>query len=73
MGIEIILGIAVGFMILGPRRMHSMLGTLGQAKAHFDRAKRELTAQIETEVNRASITAKSPGPLPILPAETPGI
>ena len=53
MGMEIILGIAVGFMILGPHCMHSMLGTLGHAKAEFDRAKQELRGQIEAEVNQA--------------------
>jgi len=72
MGFEIIVGIALGFIILGPRRMHSMLGTLGQAKAHFDRAKRDLTAQIEAEVNKPQREINAP-PTPAvssLPAET---
>jgi hypothetical protein len=49
MGVEILLGLALGFMILGPQRMHSMLGELGKAKAYFDKAKREISSQITAE------------------------
>lgn len=51
MGIELLLGIGLGFVVLGPRRMHSMLGILGQAKARFDKASGEIKAQLRAELD----------------------
>jgi Sec-independent protein translocase protein TatA len=41
----------LGLVVLGPKRLHSMLGHVARAKAEFDRAgrgiKSQLTAQLE--------------------------
>jgi Sec-independent protein translocase protein TatA len=41
----------LGLVVLGPKRLHSMLGHVARAKAEFDRASRgiksQLTAQLE--------------------------
>jgi Sec-independent protein translocase protein TatA len=50
MGTELLVGVVLGFVVLGPRRMHSMLGNLGRAKAHFDKATRELKSQLTAEL-----------------------
>ncbi len=52
MGTELLLGIALGFMILGPKRMHAMLGPLGKAKAELEKASRSLKRQLSTEIER---------------------
>jgi Sec-independent protein translocase protein TatA len=49
MGAELLIGVVLGFVILGPRRMHGMLGTLGRAKAQFDKVSRELKSQFNAE------------------------
>ncbi len=53
MGTELLLGIALGFMILGPKRMHAMLGPLGKAKAELDKASRSLKRQLSTQLEGA--------------------
>jgi Sec-independent protein translocase protein TatA len=40
MGAELLIGLALAFVVLGPRRMRSMLGQVGRAKAQFDKASR---------------------------------
>ena len=45
-GSEILLLVGAGFVVLGPRRMQTMLGQLGRAKAQFDRAKDSLMSEI---------------------------
>jgi len=37
MGTELLIGLAFAFIVLGPERMHSMLGHLARAKAQFDK------------------------------------
>jgi Sec-independent protein translocase protein TatA len=53
-GIELLIGVVLGFVVLGPRRMHSMLGPLGRAKAQFERASRELRFQMSTQLDRST-------------------
>ncbi len=67
MGLELLVGLVAGFMILGPRRMHAMMGTLGQAKADFDKVKQELSAQLSGEVNAPPKVARL-APVASLPA-----
>ena len=51
-GTELMLVLLLGFLILGPRQMHAMLGRVARAKAELDQATRsfksKLTAQLET-------------------------
>ena len=46
MGTELLIGVVLGFVVLGPRRMYAMLGPLRKAKAQFDKASRELKSQL---------------------------
>jgi Sec-independent protein translocase protein TatA len=50
MGTEILIGVVLGFVILGPRRMHAMLRDLGRAKAQFDKASRDLRSQLAAQL-----------------------
>ena len=45
MGIEILIGLALAFVVLGPQRLHLMLGNLGRAKAHLEKASQETREQ----------------------------
>ena len=49
MGAEILIGLAVAFVVLGPERMHSMLGHLGRAKAQFEKATQETRNQLSSQ------------------------
>jgi Sec-independent protein translocase protein TatA len=37
---------ALGFVVLGPKRMHAMLGHVERAKAEFDKASRGIKSQL---------------------------
>ena len=65
MGTELLLGVALGFVILGPRRMHTMLAQVMRAKTELDRVRRsiksQLTAEFET-ADRQKSSASGPQP-----------
>jgi Sec-independent protein translocase protein TatA len=42
--------VVIGFLVLGPKRMHSMLGQLGRAKAEFDKTSRGIKSQLAAEL-----------------------
>jgi hypothetical protein len=46
MGTELLIGLALAFVVLGPERMHSMLGHLGRAKAQLEKASHEAKTQL---------------------------
>ena len=48
--------VALGFLVLGPKRMHAMLGQLARAKAEFEKASRGLKSQLTAELE-----GRSPG------------
>jgi Sec-independent protein translocase protein TatA len=68
MAIELLLAVGLGFLLLGPKRMHETLGQLGRAKAQFDKAahgiKAQLTAELGSDAGRAEqaslVSEKSP-------------
>ena len=43
--------VALGFLVLGPKRMHAMLGQLARTKAEFDKASRGLKSQLTAELS----------------------
>lgn len=47
-GTEILFVSALGFLLLGPKRIPEILGHIARAKAQLDHAKRSLTSQLET-------------------------
>ena len=51
LGTGLPLFVALGFLVLGPKRMHAMLGQLAKAKAEFDKASRGLKSQLTAELS----------------------
>jgi hypothetical protein len=45
--------VALGFLVLGPKRMHAMLGHLANAKGELEKASRGLKSQITAELSGA--------------------
>ena len=52
-GTELPLLLALGFVVLGPKRMHAMLGHVARSKAEFDKASRGLKSQLTAETKGA--------------------
>ena len=55
MGTELLIGLALAFIVLGPERMHSMLGHLARAKAQFDKLRRN---QVRSPTYQGALTVK---------------
>jgi Sec-independent protein translocase protein TatA len=49
-GTEILFMIALGGLLLGPKRLHTVLGNVARAKAQFEEASRNLKSQLEAEL-----------------------
>jgi Sec-independent protein translocase protein TatA len=60
-GIEIIFVLMLGLLILGPQRLHTMLGHMAQAKAEFERASRGFKSQLAAELEAAPLQDASRG------------
>ena len=58
-GTEILFFVMLGLVVLGPNRMHSMIGFVGRAKAEFDKASREIKSQVSAELLRLPQDEKS--------------
>ena len=54
MGMELLLALGLGFLILGPKRMHKMAGYLSRTKAQFAKAGRGIQSQLEAELGGES-------------------
>jgi Sec-independent protein translocase protein TatA len=52
-GAELTLFFALGFVVLGPKRMQKMLGHVARAKTEFDKASRSIKSRLATELQRA--------------------
>ncbi len=50
MGTELLIGIALAFVVLGPERMHSMLGHWGRAKAQLAKISQETREELAKQV-----------------------
>ena len=48
-GTELPFLLALGFVVLGPKRMQAMLGHVARAKAEFGKASRGLKSQLAAE------------------------
>lgn len=49
-GSEILFVSALGFLLLGPKRLPEILAYIARAKAQLERAKRGFTSQLETSL-----------------------
>jgi hypothetical protein len=66
MGIELLLGLGLGFLILGPRGMHEMAGYLSRTKAQLAKAGRGLPSELEAELGRESLGNPPPAADPMI-------
>ncbi len=49
-GTEMLLFCALGFVVLGPKRMNMLLQHIARAKAELDKTRREIKSQLTTEL-----------------------
>jgi Sec-independent protein translocase protein TatA len=52
-GTEILFMLMLGLLVLGPKRMHAMLGHVARAKAQFEEASRGFKSQLAAELDPA--------------------
>lgn len=50
-GGELLVLLALGFVVLGPKQMHKMLGHVARAKVEFDKATRGFKSQLKDELD----------------------
>jgi Sec-independent protein translocase protein TatA len=58
-GSEILFVMLLGLVLLGPKRMHTMLGQVARAKARFEKATLGLKSQLASEIEVAPAIASS--------------
>jgi len=49
-GTEILFMLVLGLLLLGPKRLPTILGHVARAKAQFEKASRSLKSQLEAEL-----------------------
>ena len=49
-GTELLLFCGLGYVVLGPKRMHALLQHIARAKSEFEKAQREIKSQLATEL-----------------------
>jgi Sec-independent protein translocase protein TatA len=50
-GTELLLFCGLGYVLLGPQRMHAILQHIARAKAEFERTQREIKSQLATHLD----------------------
>jgi Sec-independent protein translocase protein TatA len=58
-GTEILFILMLGLVILGPKRLHAMLGHVARAKAELENATRDIKAQLGAELDAAHHEGKT--------------
>jgi Sec-independent protein translocase protein TatA len=58
-GTEVLFMMALGLVVLGPKRLHAMLGHVARAKAEFEHAARGMKSQLAAELAVTSLDEKS--------------
>ncbi len=58
-GTEILFMLLLGLVVLGPKRLHAMLGHVARAKAELEKATRGLKSQLGTELDAADHNGKT--------------
>jgi Sec-independent protein translocase protein TatA len=58
-GTEILFMITLGLVVLGPKRLHSMMGYVARAKAELKNATRSLKSQLGAELGEPIRTGKT--------------
>jgi Sec-independent protein translocase protein TatA len=60
LGTELLLVLLLGFLILGPKQMHALLGRVAHVKAEFDKATRSFKSHLTDEPETPSPTLHPP-------------
>jgi len=60
-GTEILFMLVLGTLLLGPKRLRTMLGHVARAKAQLERASRRFKSQLEAELDPARSDRKTDG------------
>jgi Sec-independent protein translocase protein TatA len=60
-GTEVLFMIALGLVVLGPKRLHAMLGHVARAKAELENAARGMKSQLAAEIEVTSLDEKAHG------------
>ena len=58
-GTEILFMLLLGLVVLGPKRLHAMLGHVARAKAELENATRGIKSQLAAEVDAAPRISKT--------------
>jgi Sec-independent protein translocase protein TatA len=58
-GTEILFILMLGLLVLGPKRLHAMLGHVARAKAELENATRGMKSQLATELDAAPRDSKT--------------
>jgi Sec-independent protein translocase protein TatA len=53
-GTELLFIIVLGLVMLGPKRLHAVLGHLARAKAEFEKLSRGFQSQLESQLEAAT-------------------
>ena len=61
-GTEILFLLMLGLLVLGPKRLHTMLTHVARAKAEFEDASRGLKSQLAAELDAAPRNCKTDCP-----------
>jgi Sec-independent protein translocase protein TatA len=70
-GTELLFIVALGLVVLGPKRLHIVLGRVARAKAEFDTASRGIKSQLMAELEVAPQSSKYDDE-PLLPRAADG-
>ena len=63
-GTELLLFCGLGYVVLGPKRMHALLQHIARAKAEFEKAQREIKSQLATELGPPAPSGTAPNARP---------
>jgi len=62
LGTELLLVLLLGFLILGPKQMHALLGRVAHVKAEFDKASRSFRSHLTAEPETPASNHELPSP-----------
>ena len=54
LGTEILFILMLGWLVLGPKQLHALLGHVARAKAQFEEASRSFKSQLAAELEAAN-------------------
>jgi Sec-independent protein translocase protein TatA len=62
LGTELLLVLLLGFLILGPKQMHALLGRVAHAKREFDKVTRSFKSHVTSEPETPAPNHELPSP-----------